>query len=168
VGNRSDTEPTTERDALLTEAELTAWGAAIGRTIGAPAVLALRGDLGAGKSTLARAIARGLGIDGPVPSPTFNLLFSYATPRGIRLQHLDLYRLEDPEEVWDLGWAELGTGFEVVLIEWPERAEALLPEPRWDILLEETNAPERRRITVVPRGGAEASALPEFPQSAEH
>ncbi|HET9441387.1 MAG TPA: tRNA (adenosine(37)-N6)-threonylcarbamoyltransferase complex ATPase subunit type 1 TsaE, partial [Longimicrobiales bacterium] len=98
-----------------------------------PVVLALRGELGAGKSVLARAVARGAGVSGAMPSPTFNLLFRYETPRGITVSHLDLYRLEDPEEVWELGWRELGESSEIVLIEWPERAEQLLPPVRWDI-----------------------------------
>jgi tRNA threonylcarbamoyladenosine biosynthesis protein TsaE len=152
------------REIHLTEAELTAWGERIGRELEAPAVLALRGDLGAGKSTLARAIARGMGVDGPVPSPTFNLVFGYDTPRGVRLQHLDLYRLDDPDEVWELGWAELGTGDEVVLIEWPERAESLLPAPRWDILLEEDGSTDRRQITV--RAVGAPPALPPPPDAA--
>jgi tRNA threonylcarbamoyladenosine biosynthesis protein TsaE len=91
----------------LDEAGVRAWGERIGREAGAPLVLALRGDLGAGKSTLARAVARGAGLDGPIPSPTYNLLFRYRTPRGPSLVHVDLYRLDDPEEVWELGWAEL-------------------------------------------------------------
>jgi len=98
-------------------------------------VLALRGELGAGKSVLARAVARGAGVRGPMPSPTFNLLFRYRGAGGTEVVHLDLYRLEDPDEVWELGWRELGAGDEIVLIEWPERAEALLPPDRWDIYL---------------------------------
>ncbi|MBA2572793.1 MAG: tRNA (adenosine(37)-N6)-threonylcarbamoyltransferase complex ATPase subunit type 1 TsaE, partial [Gemmatimonadetes bacterium] len=67
--------------ASLTEADLQAWGKRIGRQLRTPLVLALRGDLGAGKSTLARAIAQGAGVEGPIPSPTFNLRFSYNAPR---------------------------------------------------------------------------------------
>lgn len=129
----------------LTEPELIAWGERIGREAGTPLVLALRGDLGAGKSTLARAIARGAGVEGEVPSPTFNLMFEYDAPRA-RIHHLDLYRLEREDEVWDLGWAELGAPGDLVLIEWPERAEALLPRSRWDVVLEETGDPARRRV----------------------
>lgn len=99
-----------------------------------PLVVALRGPLGAGKSVLARAIARGAGVSSPMPSPTYNLLFTYALD-GRTVHHLDLYRLEDPEDVWELGWEELGRGRELVLIEWPERAERLLPEGRWEVLL---------------------------------
>jgi len=120
----------------LTEAMLEAWGERIGLDAGVPLLLALRGQLGAGKSVLARAIARGAGVSGHLPSPTFNLLYRYHAARGIDVVHLDLYRLEDPGEVWELGWAELGEGEEMVLVEWPERAEALLPPDRWDVWLE--------------------------------
>lgn len=141
--------------ADLTEAELTAWGERVGRETTTPLVIALRGDLGAGKSTLARAIARGAGVQGEVPSPTFNLMFEYDTPRG-RVHHLDLYRLEREDEVWDLGWAELGAPGDLVLIEWPERAEALLPAPRWEVTLEETGDDGRRRVDARPTGAPPA------------
>jgi len=120
----------------LTEPLLAAWGERIGLDAEVPLVVALRGQLGAGKSVLARAVARGAGVTGHLPSPTFNLLYRYHAARGIDIVHLDLYRLEDPEEVWELGWAELGAGEEIVLMEWPERAEALLPPDRWDVWLE--------------------------------
>ena len=147
-------------DATLTEDELIAWGERIGREAEPPLVLALRGDLGAGKSTLARAVARGAGVEGPVPSPTFNLLFRYDTPRGITIAHLDLYRLTTPEEVWELGWAEIPAAGEIVLLEWPERAEDLLPSPRWEVELEELADPDHRRLTARPIG--EPSPLPSF------
>lgn len=132
----------------MDEAELRRWGERLGAEAQPPLFLALRGDLGAGKSTLARGIARGAGVEGNMPSPTFNLLFRYDTPRGLAIVHLDLYRLEDPEEVWDLGWAELPEDRDVVLVEWPERAEELLPDDRWEIMLEEVDDPDRRRITL--------------------
>jgi tRNA threonylcarbamoyl adenosine modification protein YjeE len=132
--------------ADLSEAQLVAWGERIGREAETPLVLALRGDLGAGKSTLARAVVHGTGVEGDVPSPTFNLLFLYEAPRGVRVHHLDLYRLEDPDEVWELGWAELGAAGDVVLIEWPERAETMLPRTRWEVELEEADGGALRRV----------------------
>jgi tRNA threonylcarbamoyladenosine biosynthesis protein TsaE len=142
--------------AELTEAELAAWGERIGREAATPLVLALRGDLGAGKSTLARAVARGAGVAGEIPSPTFNLMFCYDTPRGTRIHHLDLYRLEREEEVWDLGWAELGAPEDLVMIEWPERAAGLLPAPRWEVTLEETGDAARRRVELLAVGAPPA------------
>lgn len=144
----------------MTEPELESWGARIGQHAGTPLVLALRGELGAGKSTLARAIARGAGVEGPIPSPTFNLLFRYPSPRGIEIVHLDLYRLERPEEVWALGWSELPDEREIVMIEWPERAEDLLPTARWEIELIEDGDPESRRVAVTRVG--DPPALPEM------
>lgn len=153
----------------LTEPELVAWGERIGAEAALPLVLALRGELGAGKSVLARAVARGAGVAGPMPSPTFNLVYRYdGASRNAEVWHLDLYRLEDPDEVWELGWQELGEGRQIVLIEWPERAEALLPRDRWDVYLErpveapgEAGAAEPtgvRELSVVRRG--QAPALP--------
>jgi tRNA threonylcarbamoyl adenosine modification protein YjeE len=140
------------REGTLSEAALAAWGERIGREAGTPLVLALRGDLGAGKSTLARAIVHGTGVEGDVPSPTFNLLFRYDAPRGVAVHHLDLYRLEDPDEVWELGWAELGTAGDVVLIEWPERAETMLSGTRWDVVLEEVEDGAARHVRANPVG----------------
>jgi tRNA threonylcarbamoyladenosine biosynthesis protein TsaE len=142
----------------MTEHELRSWGARIGSEAPTPLVLALRGELGAGKSTLARAIARGAGVEGSIPSPTFNLLFRYASPRGIEIVHLDLYRLERPEEVWALGWSELPDERDIVMVEWPERAEELLPTPRWEIELLDDGAPESRSVEAKPVG--EPPALP--------
>ncbi len=136
----------------MNELELTAWGERIGALVDAPAFLALRGPLGAGKSVLARAVARGAGVEGHLPSPTFNLLFRYHGARGLDVAHLDLYRLDDPEEVWELGWRELGDGPEIVLVEWPERAEELLPSDRWDIHLDPAAAADHRRVHAVRRG----------------
>lgn len=117
----------------LTERQLSDWGERIGRTVAAPVVIALRGELGAGKSVLARAIARGAGVAARMPSPTFNLMFRYPSTRGPDIVHLDLYRIERPEELRELGWTELPTGDEIVLIEWPEHAGNLLPSDRWDV-----------------------------------
>ena len=100
----------------------------------APVVFVLRGELGAGKSVLARAIARGAGVTSAMPSPTFNLVYRYASRRGT-VVHIDLYRLEIADDVWELGWRELGSGDDIVLVEWPERAERLLPPDRWDVSL---------------------------------
>lgn len=150
--------------AVLSEAALERWGRRIGAEARTPLVLALRGDLGAGKSTLARAVVHGAGMEGDVPSPTFNLVFRYDAPRGVQVQHLDLYRLERPEEVWELGWSELGGPDDLVLIEWPQRAEALLPVPRWEVELEEAADPSVRRI--VARAVGDPPPLPPFPGEA--
>jgi tRNA threonylcarbamoyladenosine biosynthesis protein TsaE len=144
----------------LSEPELTAWGVAIGRAVARPAFFALRGDLGAGKSVLARGIARGAGVTSPMPSPTFNLLYRYGVPDGA-VVHLDLYRLERADEVWELGWRELPDAGEIVIVEWAERAEALLPPDRWDVELTPVEGePLLRRVAVTARGRAGALPAP--------
>lgn len=119
----------------LDEAELSRWGERIGATVETPVVIALQGPLGAGKSVLARAIGRGAGVEAPMPSPSYNLLLRYETPAGRTLVHLDLYRIESPDELWELGWSDLGTSEQIVVVEWPERAEALLPPDHWVVRL---------------------------------
>ncbi|MEX0975873.1 MAG: tRNA (adenosine(37)-N6)-threonylcarbamoyltransferase complex ATPase subunit type 1 TsaE [Woeseia sp.] len=82
-------------------------------------MLLLDGELGSGKTTLARAFLNGLGHSGAVPSPTYTLVESYEMPRGI-VYHIDLYRLNDENELHYLGWDSFGDGLR--LIEWPQRA----------------------------------------------
>lgn len=142
----------------LTERQLDAWGECVGATIGTPVFIALRGDLGAGKSVLARAIARGAGVGAIMPSPTFNLVFRYDGRDGIEVVHMDLYRLDRPDDVWELGWSELGAAGEIALVEWPERAGPLLPGDRWDIDVD-IATPDRRIVTVTPVG-----SVPDLPR----
>ena len=121
-------------------------------------VVTLRGDLGAGKTSFARALIRALsGTDGAereVPSPTFTLVQSYDTPAGL-VHHFDLYRIQSPDELTEIGWDEaLADG--LVLVEWPERAGNLLPGRRLDIALAFGPGTEARRATLQPQGGWEA------------
>ncbi len=144
---------------IVDEPGLVAWGERIGAEVERPLVVALRGPLGAGKSVLARAIARGAGVAGPMPSPTFNLVYRYEASEGVVL-HLDLYRLDDPDEVWELGWRELEGADQVALIEWPERAEAFLPDTRWDITLGPASESHLRTVSAVPHGAAQPLPAP--------
>lgn len=108
-------------------------GAAIARLLRAGDVVALWGELGAGKTTLARAIISALGYAGEVPSPTFTLVQTYdLSPAAV--WHFDLYRLDDPAEVVELGFEEAQAGA-ISLIEWSERMGHLLPSDRLDIEL---------------------------------
>jgi len=88
--------------------------------------IALAGELGAGKTTLARATITALGHDGPVVSPTYTLLESYPVA-GRNLHHLDLYRLNDPQELEFIGLRELAAQTDWFMIEWPERGAGHLP-----------------------------------------
>jgi tRNA threonylcarbamoyl adenosine modification protein YjeE len=146
----------------LTEEELVRWGRRVGQGLEPPVVLALRGPLGAGKSVLARAVARGAGVLETMPSPTFNLLFRYEGADGITVTHLDLYRIPDPADLWELGWEELAGEDEIVIIEWPERAGSLIPPSRWDVDLQiPEGAPTRREVAVTRVGTP--GPLPGFP-----
>ena len=113
----------------LDEAGLIRWGERVGETLHTPAVLGLKGTLGAGKSVLARAVGTGAGVQQAMPSPSFNLLFRYPADMEREVVHLDLYRLTNSDDLWELGWGELGGDEEIVLVEWPERAgDAMLPD----------------------------------------
>jgi tRNA threonylcarbamoyl adenosine modification protein YjeE len=110
-------------------------GAALSRQLAIGDVVALHGDLGAGKTELARAVIRAASgePDLTVPSPTFTLAETYDTARG-PVWHFDLYRLDSPEQVWELGFEEALSGG-ISLIEWPERMGSLLPAQRLDVTL---------------------------------
>ena len=110
----------------LTQAELEAEGESLGRTLGPGAVLVFEGDLGAGKTTFIKAIARGLGVAGPASSPTYALVHRYPGRRG-PVFHLDCFRLRTPDEAADLDWEGLMREGDAILVEWPERAGAWLP-----------------------------------------
>lgn len=105
------------------EEETLALGTRIGRLIERPMLILLQGDLGAGKSVLARGVARGLGVpeQTPITSPTFTLMNHYSA--RFDLYHFDLYRLSDPDELIELGFDEFAHGTGVALVEWPERME---------------------------------------------
>lgn len=113
---------------VLTEAELVAEGERIGRGLAPGSVVHLQGDLGAGKTTLVRAIARGLGVTEAASSPTYALVHRYAGARG-PVFHLDCFRLRQPEESADLDWEGLAAEGDALLIEWPERAAGWVPAP---------------------------------------
>lgn len=110
-------------------------------------LLALRGSLGAGKTALARAIIQVVLPEEEVPSPTFTLAQSYEGP-ALALTHMDLYRLESPDGLWELGW-DHAVSLGAVLVEWPERlpAAALLPN-RLDIHLERDAEGEGRTVLL--------------------
>ena len=113
----------------LADAEATeAFGAMLAASLRLGDVIALFGPLGAGKTTLARGLLRGLGHDGDVASPTFPIVQAYAPPdTRIPLWHVDLYRIEDPSELEEIGLSEARCEAAMV-IEWPERLPALWPE----------------------------------------
>lgn len=129
------------------ELQTAALGETFGRFLEPGDVVALWGDLGAGKTFLSGAIARGLGVPRSVPvtSPTFTLVNEY--DGRLHLYHLDLYRLGDPSEMETLPWRDVLYGRGVAVIEWPDRLGELIPVDRWDIVIEIVGD-EERRLTI--------------------
>jgi tRNA threonylcarbamoyladenosine biosynthesis protein TsaE len=130
----------------LDRAELDAWGERFGHVASAPLVVTITGDLGAGKTTLAQAICRGYGVTDEVTSPTFALVHKYSATKS-PVYHLDLYRLNSPNELTNIGWDELLSEQALVLIEWPERAAGRLPRNHVPISLHHiADDPDRRLL----------------------
>jgi tRNA threonylcarbamoyladenosine biosynthesis protein TsaE len=128
----------------LSEAELTDWGRRLGRQIAPPLVITLEGDLGAGKTTLARAICEGFGVTDDVTSPTFSIVHVYNAEKGL-VYHVDLYRLENPRDLQNIGWDDVVQADALLLIEWPERAGEYLPRTHLPLQLSYAEgAPDRR------------------------
>ena len=118
---------------LSDETATLALGSAVAGKSQVPQVIFLRGDLGAGKTTFSRGFLRGRGHDGSVKSPTYTLVEPYESVPGGPVFHLDLYRLGDAEELAYLGLGDYLSVEAILLIEWPERAEAKLPPATLDI-----------------------------------
>jgi len=154
----TDSTPFTAR-LVLADLEATArLGAVVAAGLGRGDAVALKGDLGAGKTALARVILQALGVTGPIASPTFTLVQSYETAR-LAIRHYDLYRIEDPREMEELGLDEaLAEG--AALIEWPEHGGAALPEDMLEIFLTITGAQSRLAVLTGPARWAALLSLP--------
>lgn len=138
-------------DLFLADAEATARLAqALARTAPRPAVVLLHGDLGAGKSTLARAWLRALGVTGAIRSPTYTLVERYPLATGGEALHLDLYRIGDGAELEFLGLDDADAA--LWLVEWPERGGDALPPA--DLRITLAMEADGRRATLVPLGPA--------------
>jgi tRNA threonylcarbamoyladenosine biosynthesis protein TsaE len=129
----------------VTESELIDWGERFGRAARPPLVVALSGDLGSGKTTLARAICRGYGVPDEITSPTFTLVHEFSGARS-PVYHLDLYRLRGPDDLANIGWDEILSSDALVLVEWAERAGELLPPNHVPILLQHLPGDPARRL----------------------
>ena len=132
----------------LTLDELDARGEALGRSLQAGELLTFEGDLGAGKTTFIKAVARGLGVTAPATSPTYALVHRYHGARG-PVFHLDCFRLRSPDEAADLDWEGLMSEGDAILIEWPERAGAWVPRPSRRFRLRHLPDPNRRGLDVL-------------------
>lgn len=124
-------------------------GRRIGEMLQGGDIILLRGDLGAGKSVLARGLARGLDIACPMPSPTFTLMQPYEG--RIPFYHFDLYRLDAPDEFYEAGLDEYAFGSGVSVIEWPDCADLAL-DNCFEVEILRGRTDDERKITVTPMG----------------
>lgn len=137
------------------ELETERLGAALGEKLQPGTVVAYYGDLGAGKTAFTRGLARGLGIEDRVTSPTYNIVNEY-TGR-IPLFHFDMYRLESSEELFDIGWEDYLVRGGVIAVEWSERVEDALEGALIIDIRKDPEATDGRIITV--KGGEEFADL---------
>jgi tRNA threonylcarbamoyladenosine biosynthesis protein TsaE len=137
--------------AAATAEDTRAVGAALAPLLRPGDAVALTGELGAGKTTFVQGVAAGVGYEGPVASPTFTLVREYRTER-LRLEHVDLYRLDRVQEVVDLGLHELLEPDGVLLVEWGDVVEALLPAQHLVVELTVPGEDDTRRIALRPVG----------------
>jgi tRNA threonylcarbamoyl adenosine modification protein YjeE len=129
----------------MDEAELRDWGRRFGRSAHAPLLVTLSGELGAGKTTLVRAICGGYGVTEEVTSPTFALVQEYESPRS-PVYHVDLYRLDHSGQLETLAWDEIVSARALVLVEWPDRAGDRLPGGRVSLSLQHLPDDPGRRL----------------------
>ncbi len=159
--------PSTLTRTLAGEAATVELGAALAPLLVPGLSIHLSGDLGAGKTTLVRALLRALGERGRVRSPTFTLVEPYCAG-GLEIAHLDLYRLQDPAEWAESGFDEYLGGRTVTLIEWPERAAALLPPPDLRVLLELDGGGRRATLTAQGPAGERVVEALRGPRADDH
>ena len=143
---------------LNSEADLRAFGVKCAPCIGGGQTIYLQGDLGAGKTTLAKGLLEGWGYHDIVTSPTFTLVETYSF-RDFDVHHFDLYRMESADELEMIGARDLFNARDICLIEWPVKAEGYLPEP--DILFSLQHHASARRVQL---GGKKETQLIECMQ----
>lgn len=139
--------------------ETRALGAALAPSLEAGDTVVLSGGLGAGKSEFSRGVARGLGVTGPVPSPSFTILNVYEAGR-IPLYHFDWYRIGDVQELYDAGLDEMIGGDGASLIEWAERAPECVPPAHLRVDIRKGEGDERT-VTLTCVGGFHPISLKE-------
>jgi tRNA threonylcarbamoyladenosine biosynthesis protein TsaE len=140
--------PRAERGHLmLTESELRQWGHDLGRSITPPLIVTLTGELGVGKTTLAQAICQGCGVRDEITSPTYALIHEYRAAKSA-VFHIDLYRLDSPDQLTNIGWDEIVSSRSLVIVEWPERAGSRLPDDHLPIDLDYVADDLTRRILL--------------------
>jgi tRNA threonylcarbamoyladenosine biosynthesis protein TsaE len=141
-------------------------GVRLGELLAASDVICLSGELGAGKTALARGIGRGWGASRRVTSPTFTLINEYPRlPDGLTLYHVDCYRLETAGDVATVGLEEILDDHGAVMIEWPERIAAMLPEDHLWVAMRYVSE-TRRGLRITAHGQRPAAVLKQFKQNA--
>ena len=146
---------------LPDEAATRTLGARLAPLMRSGLVIFLQGDLGAGKTTLARALIQALGYAGRVKSPTYTLVELYKVS-SLCLYHFDFYRFNDPQEWIDAGFRECFNAENICLVEWPERAAGLLPTP--DLIIQLSHADHARRVKIRADTGAGQNLLQHLQQ----
>ena len=143
-----------EKRAVITThsaEETRSLGAKLARVLRPGDVAVLKGELGAGKSEFARGVARGLGITGPVPSPSFTILNAY-DEGNVPFYHFDWYRISDPREIGEMGLEEQLGGDGIALIEWSENGADYLPDRLLEIHVKPIGENDRE-ISFLAKGG---------------
>jgi tRNA threonylcarbamoyladenosine biosynthesis protein TsaE len=120
-------------------------GIEIAKHLGDKSIVALYGDLGSGKTQLVKGICKGLGVGQTVNSPTFIIVNEYSSPSFPKIYHFDLYRMKTQDEILNIGFDDYITTGNIVLIEWPEHVEDILPRDTIKIHLAHTSANENER-----------------------
>lgn len=131
----------------LSLAELNEWGRKLGSAAEPPLLITLKGDLGAGKTTLAQAICAGYGVKEEVTSPTYALVHKYQAERS-PVYHVDLYRLSQESELTNIGWDDMMSERALVIVEWPDRAGSRMPRNHLPIALEYSHADSDHRVLL--------------------
>jgi tRNA threonylcarbamoyladenosine biosynthesis protein TsaE len=154
-------EPCHFRVETHSAAQTRALGARLARLLGdlPGAIIALAGDLGAGKTTFTQGLAQGLGIGAAVTSPTFVLINRYVGADGRVLQHADCYRLSNAAaEMWDVGLVDLFAGDDIVVVEWADRIPGLFPDDYLEMAFVYVDD-DRRQICLTAHGARYATLL---------
>ena len=136
-----------ETKLLHNEQEAIEYGMRLGREAKPGQLIALTGDLGAGKTTLTKAIARGLGVEEVITSPTFTIVKEYRSGR-LPLFHFDVYRIGDVDEMYELGYEEYFFGDGLCVVEWADLIEEIIPEEAMRIDIAYGQEEEERIYTI--------------------
>lgn len=136
------------------------FGIKLGKLLNSGDILCLNGDLGAGKTTLTKSIGIGLGVTDYITSPTFALINEYEG--RVPVYHFDVYRLENVEDLYDLGFDDYFYGKGVCIIEWADKIEKLLPEERIVLDIEKGEDENSRVINIIGYGNSYSRVIKEL------